>query len=98
MGEHDDLHAVVGHVAREVRVDLDHRLREMRVPAHGQRPLAVRVAVRENGRQQRLVPREEIFRELVIIHGIGVGRVGEPETGGVLHFAGVTKRNIVSDV
>ena len=78
-------------MVREVRVNLDHRLRKMLIPAHGQRPLAVRVAVRKNRRKQGLVPRQKIFRELVIIHRVGVGRVGEPETSRVMHFACVAK-------
>ena len=94
MGEHDDLHAVVGHVVRKVRIDFNHGLRKMFIPAHGERTLAVGVAVRENGREKGFVPRQKIFRELMIIHGVGVRRIGEPETRRMLHFSCVTKRDI----
>ena len=80
MGEHDDLEAVVRHVFGEVLVSVHHALAEFLAgAADGERTLAIRVPVGEEFGQMLFVPGQEELGEFVIVDGVGVGGVGEPD-------------------
>jgi len=84
MGEHDELQAIVGHVRREVAVDVHHALLEVLIRApHGKGSAAYGIPVRKEARQVLLVPGEKEVRKLVVVDGICVGRIGDPEIGGI---------------
>ena len=51
------------------------------------------IPVRKEARQVFFVPGEEKVREFVVVDGVGVGRIGDPEVSGVGDVARVEGEN-----
>jgi hypothetical protein len=90
MGEHDHLHAIVWHVPGEVLVNLNHGATEVfAVTAHGQFGTGVGRPLGECLAKLLVIPREEEIAEFVVVHRIGVGRVGDPEVTVFAEVSGI---------
>jgi len=95
MGEHHDLHPVVGHVVSEVPITIHHALSEIVTDAgHSQIPPACRMSARKDGFETARIPGQKELREFMIVYRVGVGRVGDPNVRLVFENAAVTDSSI----
>ena len=84
MGEHHHLQALLGGMGRQVGVDFHHApLEILPRPPHRQGGPSVCVPFREETGKMFFVPGQKKVRQLVVVHRVGVGRIGDPEVGGV---------------
>ena len=71
-------------MASEVFVNLDHGTAEVfAIAAHGEFGAGIGGPFGESLGELLVIPREEEIAEFVVVHGIGVGRVGEPNVAGI---------------
>ena len=90
VGEHDELQAVVGHVLGQTAIALHHGDPEVFIrPLDGQGALAVGVPLGKEDGQALFIPGQKEFGEFLVIDGVGVRGIGDPEIGGVGRCSGV---------
>jgi hypothetical protein len=90
MGEHDELQAVVGHVLCQTPVAVHHCQAKVFIRSlDSQGALAVGIPLRKKDGQTLFIPGQEEFGEFLVIDGIGIRGIGDPEIGGVNRDAGI---------
>ena len=95
VGKHDHLQTVVRHVRGEIGVDVHHAVLELFVRAlYCQGRPAVGIPIGEEAWKVLFVPGEKKVCELVVVDGIRVGRIGDPQVGRVVDGAGVGRLDV----
>jgi hypothetical protein len=94
VGELNHLQTVVRHVAGEVFVDFHHRTAEVfAIATHGEFGTSIGGPFGESFGELLVIPSEEEVGEFVVVDGVSVGRVGEPDVAGFAEVACVIQRN-----
>jgi hypothetical protein len=87
VGEHDNLQPIVGHVLREHTVSIDHAFAKLVTAAlQGQHPPRVPEPLSDWGVLTQ--PPDEVFRDLVIVDRIRIGRISDPDVANSICFVG----------
>ncbi|WP_205624733.1 hypothetical protein [Vulgatibacter incomptus] len=90
MGEHDELHPVVWHMAGKVGVNLNHALFEvLAFAAHCKLSASVWEPIRESTPDVLSVPSKEEVSQFVVLDRIRVWGVSYPEIAFSIHISGV---------
>lgn len=97
MGELHHLETVVRHVASEIAIDLDHGMAEVvAVTPHREFGAGVWRPLRKGLREGFIIPGEKEITQFVVVHGIGIRWIGDPEIAGFAEVARVDCRNILN--